>query len=263
MGKTTVTVQKMHGHFSRVAPIYRQVRTTDVEPITYIGETLKHMSEIKAADVGCGAGRYDLLLFQHLNNLQLTCIDINESMLEQVTDYLTSHGIFNIKTIKANRDDIPLEGNSMDCIFTFNAVHHFDFVKFIKKSSKIIKEDGRIFIYTRLRSQNARNIWGQYFPLFSETETRLHELDEMKQWIQSVDSLKLENSKMFKYQRNVTMEQLVEKVIKRHYSTFSLYEEGKLSEALKIFQENIKRKFKDTNKIDWFDENILLVLKIK
>ncbi len=59
------------------------------------------------------------------------------------------------------------------------------------------------------------------------------------------------------------MEQLVEKVIKRHYSTFSLYEEDELSEALKIFQENIKRKFKDTNKIDWFDENILLVLKIK
>ena len=59
------------------------------------------------------------------------------------------------------------------------------------------------------------------------------------------------------------MEQLVEKVIERHYSTFSLYEEDELSKALKIFQENIKRKFKDTNKIDWFDENILLVLKIK
>ena len=263
MGKTTVAVQKMYGHFSRVAPIYRQVRTTDVEPIMHIGETLKHMTDIKAADVGCGAGRYDLLLFQHLNNLQLTCIDINESMLEQVTDYLTSHGILNIKTLKANRDDIPLEGNSMDCIFTSNAVHHFDFVKFIKKSSKIIKEDGRIFIYTRLRSQNARSIWGQYFPIFSETETRLYELDEMKQWIQSVDSLQLENSKMFKYKRNATMEQLVEKVTKRHYSTFSLYEENELAEALETFQENIREQFQDTTQVKWRDENILLILRPK
>jgi len=59
------------------------------------------------------------------------------------------------------------------------------------------------------------------------------------------------------------MEQLVEKVKKRHYSTFSLYEEDELDEALKTFQKNIRRQFQDTNQIDWFDENILLVLKPK
>jgi len=151
----------------------------------------------------------------------------------------------------------------MDCVLTLNAIHHFDFVAFIEKSGKIIKKDGSIFIYTRLRSQNARNIWGQYFPLFSETETRLYELDEMKQWIQSVDSLKLETAKLFKYKRNATMEQLLEKARKRHYSTFSLYKEDELREALKTFQENTRRKFKDTTKIEWLDENILLILKTK
>jgi hypothetical protein len=30
-----------------------------------------------------------LLLFQHVKNLHLTCIDLNESMLQQVADYLT------------------------------------------------------------------------------------------------------------------------------------------------------------------------------
>jgi len=263
MGKTMDAVQSMYSHFSRVASVYRQIRSTDVEPIAFIGETLKGLPEVKAADVGCGAGRYDLLLFQHLNNLHLTCIDINESMLQQVSDYLTCHGITNCKTIKADAYDIPLEDNSMDCIFTFNAIHHFDFVQFIEKSAKVIKEDGRIFIYTRLRSQNANSIWGQYFPLFSETETRLYELDEVKRWIKSVDSLKLEIAKPFKYKRNFTMEQLLEKVKKRHYSTFSLYEEAELNVALKTFQENMRRKFKDTTRIYWFDENILLVLKKK
>jgi ubiquinone/menaquinone biosynthesis C-methylase UbiE len=263
MGKTIAAVQNMYSHFSHVASVYRQIRTTDVEPIAFISETLKGLPEVKAADVACGAGRYDFLLFQHLNNLHLTCIDINERMLEQVSDYLTSHGITNINTIKADGKDIPLEDNSMDCIFTFNAIHHFDFVKFIEKSSEIIKEDGSIFIYTRLRSQNARSIWGQYFPLFSETETRLYELDEMKQWIQSVDSLKLETAKPFKHERNATMEQLLERVKKSHYSTFCLYEEDELNEALKTFQENIRRQFKDTTKIKWFDENILLISKAK
>ncbi|MBW1819003.1 MAG: class I SAM-dependent methyltransferase [Deltaproteobacteria bacterium] len=125
-------VQNMNSHFSRVASVYRHIRTTDGEPIAFISETLKDLPEVKAADVACGAGRYDLPLFHHLNNLHLTCIDINEAMLEQVSDYLTSHGITNIRTIKGDGNDIPLEDNSMDCVSTFNAIHHFDFEGQIK-----------------------------------------------------------------------------------------------------------------------------------
>ena len=257
------TPENMYSHFARVAPAYRQVRTTDTEPIAFIGEILNEMPGVKAADVGCGAGRYDLLLFQHLNNLHLTCIDINESMLEQVSRYLTSHGIKNVKTVKADADDIPLEDNSMDCVLSFNAIHHFDFVNFIKRSNNVIKDYGRVFIYTRLRSQNGRNIWGKHFPLFAETESRLYELHEMEEWVRSVDSLSLETAKPFKYKRNCTLEQLVDKVKARHYSTFSLYEEDELDEALKEFQENIRQEFQDTNRIEWYDENILLVLKPK
>ena len=47
----------------------------------------------------------------------------------------------------------------------------------------------------------------------------------------------------------------------RHFSTFSLYKEDELNEAVSCFQENICREFKNTEQIEWFDENILLVLK--
>jgi ubiquinone/menaquinone biosynthesis C-methylase UbiE len=256
-------MQNIHNHFSEVASNYRRTRTTDVEPIAFIGETLGKLSEVKAADIGCGTGRYDLLLFQYINNLHLTCIDINEHMLVQVSDYLKSNGINNFKTIKFDANDIPLENNSMDCIFTFNAIHHFDFVMFIQKYSRVIKDYGRIFIYTRLKSQNDRNVWGQDFPLFSEKENRLYELHEMEQYIKSVDSLRLKTTKSFKYKRYSTMEQLVEKVKAKHYSTFSLYEKDELVESLKGFQKNLKERFQDASQIEWFDENVLLVLELK
>lgn len=256
-------VQTMDEHFSKIASNYRQVRTTDIDPITFISETLKRRAEIQAADIGCGAGRYDLLLFQQIKNLHLTCIDMNKQMLEKVSAHLKSQGINNFKTIKADADDIPLEDNSMDCILTFNAIHHFDFVKFITKSARVIKGDGTIFIYTRLRSQNSRNIWGQYFPLFSEKENRLYELNEMEEWIQSANSLRLEVAKVFRYKRNATIDQLIEKVKARHYSTFSLYEEDELDKSVKTFQKNVTDQFQNTDQIEWFDENILLVLKPK
>ena len=34
-------VQSMYSHFSQVSSVYRQIRSTDVEPIAFIGETLK------------------------------------------------------------------------------------------------------------------------------------------------------------------------------------------------------------------------------
>ncbi|MFC1896833.1 class I SAM-dependent methyltransferase [Thermodesulfobacteriota bacterium] len=254
-------MQNTHNHFSKVASNYRRIRTTDVEPIAFIGETLGKLREVKAADIGCGAGRYDLLLFQYINNLHLTCIDICEYMLQHLSDYLKSKAITNFKTIKADANDIPLENNSMDCILTFNAIHHFDFVTFMQKCSRVIRDDGRIFIYTRLKSQNERSVWGQYFPLFSEKEKRLYELDEMEQHIESVNSLRLKTAKFFKYNRNSTAEQLLEKVKTKHYSTFCLYEKDELAESSKRFQENLKERFQDTNQVEWFDENVLLVLE--
>ena len=248
----------MYDHFSHVASSYRQIRQTDPEPILFISERLKGLSHVQAADVGCGAGRYDLLLFQHVNNLHLTCIDLNESMLQQVSDYLTYHHVSQFETLRANGNEIPLDDRSMDCVLTFNAVHHFDLVRFIENAVRVSKPNGKIFIYTRLRSQNARNIWGQHFPSFTEKETRLYELDEFEEGIRAVEGVRLKQVQPFHYQRKATMAQLVERVQARHYSTFSLYTEEELKNALEIFQASLKRELHET--VDWVDENTLLVL---
>lgn len=252
--------QQMHDHFSLVAPDYREIRTTDDEPVLFIADILKNLPEVKAADIGCGAGRYDLLLFQHLKNLHLTCIDNNELMLKETESYLKSHGITDFKILQADAENLPLENTSMDCILTFNAVHHFHFPNFVKKCAHLIKASGKVFIYTRTRGQNAKNIWGQFFPEFLDREKRLFELSEMKKWVESARAIKLEEVKEFRYKREAALEQLLEKVEAKHYSTFSLYDEKQFGKALETFQKNIKSHFPKTDQIEWFDENLLLVL---
>ncbi len=250
-----------HEHFSRLASDYRRVRTTDIEPILYISKIMKGVPQINAADIGCGAGRYCLFLLEHLNNPHLVCVDINEAMLEETSRYLNRNGATNFRTFRASADSFALEPKSMDCLFTFNAIHHFDFVKFLKGACEALRPGGRLFIYTRLRSQNARNIWGRHFPRFSEIETRLHELDVMVKWTESVDSMELETAKYFKYERSASLVELVEKVRARHYSTFSLYSPEDLAVSLEIFKKNIAKAFQDLDNIKWVDENILLVIK--
>ena len=67
--QTVEVTQDLAQHFSKVSPNYRGLRTTDLEPIQYIAALLKSYQEIVVADVGCGAGRYDRLLFDHMERV--------------------------------------------------------------------------------------------------------------------------------------------------------------------------------------------------
>src|SRR3989338_355858 len=255
-------MKKIRIHFSKIAHRYRDLRTTDLEPILFIKKKLQKHPKIAAADIGCGAGRYDLKLFQYLGKkLFLNCCDANLVMLKQLKEFLEKNKIKNFKTIKTLANKIPLKNDSLDCIFTFNAFHHFKVSQFLRKSSFILKNEGYLFIYTRLRSQNRRNIWGKHFPLFNEKETRLYELNELKNLLRKTPLLKIKTIKHFKYNRLSSLDWLIEQAQNHHYSTFYLYTKKEFKNSLERFKQNVQLKFKDLNKINWSDENILLVLQ--
>jgi tRNA (cmo5U34)-methyltransferase len=251
-------------HFSSVAKKYRNLRTTDSEPISLIVDKLKSLDHIEAVDVGCGAGRYDLLLYKYLGDkLRLTCLDANAEMLKALTEYLTKHDINSFSVKCSEAETMPFQNSELDCVCTFNAVHHFHLSRFLNESARVLKKGGYLFIYTRLREQNERNIWGQYFPQFQEKETRLYSLDLMKQSIEAVDNLAFESIVFFAYNRSAALEQLLERARSHHYSTFLLYSPEELEEALKGFSLKIKNEFEDPKQIRWFDENILFIIRKK
>ena len=255
-------VKKIQDHFSKISNKYRNLRMTDLKPILFITNKLKKFPKITAADIGSGAGRYDLQLFRYLGKkLYLYCVDANKKMLEQLSSYLSSHNIKRFQTIKSFARKLPDLIKPLDCIFTFNAIQHFKILGFLNETSQILKKNGYLFIYTRLRSQNKRSIWGKYFPFFNQKETRLYELNELKKIIKKVSQLKIESVKFFKYKRKSTLNCLIEQAKKKHYSTFFLYKHKEFKQSLERFEVNIKKHFKDLKNITWFDENILLILK--
>ena len=261
MARLSKHIGGMHAHFCKVAPCYNVLRTTDVGPVLYVRSLFKDRNRVRAADIGCGAGRYNLLLFQHLPRLHLTCIDINESMVMETAHYLQSHGISNFSAVCAVIRNLELANNTMDCILIFNAIHHFDPVDFLKKAANWLSNNGYVFIYTRLRSQNGKSIWGLYFPGFSKRENRLYDLLNVESWSDSLTSLSLSSIEFFKFKRKAALAQLVHQAKNEHYSTFSLYTRDAFQCALKDFQKNIKRQFSDLGNIEWFDENVMIVFR--
>lgn len=257
----TINKQNMNNHFSFIASKYRSVRTLDIEPVLHINNQIKGKSKINMADIGCGDGRYSLeFLRQFGDKCYLHCIDDNENMLASLKDYLTEQNITNFCTRQGDANRMPLDSDSMDCIVTFNAIHHFDVPKFLSESVRSLNGDGRLFIYTRLRNQNYRSIWGEHFPLFAQIETRLYELDELKQYIQEAD-IRIYSTRVFGYHRKSSLSRLVTQAENNHYSTFALYGKDSFQESLLTFQQNIKNNFDDLEQIKWTDENILIEIR--
>ncbi len=250
----------MPGHFAKVANVYREVRTTDPEPILYIRDALASRANVRAADVGCGAGRYDRLLFEHIPNLHLICVDASAQMLEQLSGYLDEAHIQNFVTQLSRVEDLALEDGSLDAVFTFNAAHHFSFPTFLAKARNALGDDGRLFIYTRTPEQNAGSVWGRFFPRFTDKESRLYTLERMEAWVAETPGLRMVEAKVNRYARKASLERLLEQARSRHYSTFSLYGKREFEEACRGFNERICRQFDDLEAIWWHDENTLLHL---
>jgi len=257
------TDYKHRDHFRKIAPLYQSLRITDEEAITYIVHQLKSLTAIKAADIGCGTGRYTQLLFRHLRD-KLTFIygiDYSAKMLGQFNRRFAEDSIRVAGTIKASAMCLPLCDESLNCIFTFNAVHHFALLEFLQETARILQDGRYLFVYTRLRSQNSRSVWGRFFPLFTSKETRLYEEDGLKKAITKIPSLRLQKTRTFEFNRKSNLERLSDQAKNHHYSTFNLYSRSEFKTALNQFHRNLRDYFGDPNNIRWVDENILLILQ--
>jgi ubiquinone/menaquinone biosynthesis C-methylase UbiE len=252
-------------HFSQVAKRYGNLRTTDVEPIIYIAQELGSLSglpRIDVVDIGCGDGRYGLLLAKYLDGkVRLKCVDSNEHMLETMVTHLTENGLSKFVSVKSDAESLPFGDSSCDCIITFNAVHHFKLRDFLFESTRILRDRSLLFVYTRTPEQNCRNIWGRYFPQFCQKETRLYHRDEIERAVSAVPTLRLRSVRHFKYERVASLRRLVEQAENRHYSTFWLYSEEDFVRASGKFQRNIREHFSNPDKVRWLDENLLLVIE--
>ncbi len=245
-------------HFAKIANAYSDVRTTDVEPVHFICERLDGLGAINAADVGCGDGRYDLLFFKLLPRLHLTCIDASGSMLQELSQRFDACGIGGYKTVESGIDDVVLPDASLDCVFTFNAIHHFGPLSVLKWARSFLRKGGTTFIYTRTPAQNEETIWGRYFPDFAAMETRLCDLDELTGSVEQVDGLRTVEIKTFEYSRQAGLDRLLSQARTHHYSTFALYQPDEFAAALKEFEANVRRQFSDPQRITWTDKNVLL-----
>ncbi len=241
------------GHFERVATVYEALRTTDEAPVHAIGQFLPGRP-VTGLDIGCGTGRYTRLLRGLLPHGSLLAgCDLSAAMLAQLRAGRRGRAR-EVMPLLAAAEELPLRPACLDLVTAFNCVHHFDLGRFLAAVARVLKPGGQLFIYTRTPQQNARTIWGRYFPGFTEHEQRLHSEAALRDAVQRADGLQMAATQTFQHQRTSTAERLAAQAEGCHYSTFSFYSPQELRAAITTFLARLP-----SEQVSWVDEHLLVI----
>jgi SAM-dependent methyltransferase len=241
------------GHFERVAARYESLRTTDEAPVRTIGQLLPGRP-VTGLDIGCGTGRYTRLLRAVLpDGSRLAAADVSAAMLAQLTADPCGDAA-GVAPLLAAAEELPLRAASLDLVTAFNCVHHFDLGRFLAAAAAVLAPGGQLFIYTRTPQQNARTVWGRYFPGFTEREQRLHSEDALRDAVRRAGGLTVAATQTFHHPRTSTAERLRAQAEGRHYSTFSLYPPQELRAAIAAFLAALP-----SPEVSWMDEHLLVI----
>ena len=242
------------GHFERVAAVYESLRTTDEAPVRTIRQLLPDRP-VTGLDTGCGTGRYSRLLRGLLpDGSLLIASDVSAAMLAELKagDHDHAPGVV---PLLSTAEELPLRTASLDLVTAFNCAHHFDLGRFLTAAARVLAPGGQLFIYTRTPTQNARTIWGRYFPGFTEHEQRLHSEATFRDAVRRTDGLKILATQTFSHPRVSTAGRLRAQAEGRHYSTFSLYTPEELRASIATFLARLPGP-----EVSWVDEHLLVVV---
>jgi SAM-dependent methyltransferase len=241
-------------HFERVAAVYESLRTTDEAPVRRICQLLPDRP-VTGLDIGCGTGRYSRLLRGLLpDGSLLVASDVSAAMLAELK--ANNGQAIGVVPLLSTAEELPLRTASLDLVTAFNCVHHFDLGRFLTAVARVLQPDGQLFIYTRTPQQNARTIWGRYFPGFTEHEQRLHSEAAFRDAVGRTDGLTVVATQTFTHPRSSTVERLRAQAEGRHYSTFSLYSPQELRACIATFLARLPNR-----EVSWVDEHLLVVVR--
>lgn len=250
MSQQVEDATKVDGHFAKVAPAYRALRTTDTGPVRIICDLLGDEALV-GVDVGAGTGRYSELLAQLLApGSCVTGLDLSSEMLA----HFAATAAQSLSPVCSSAELLPVRPESLDFVTTFNAIHHFDPTRFVSEASAALRPGGRLFIYTRTPEQNSTSVFGRLFPGFAERETRLMTEASLRQIIDTESALRLDEVRSIRHARVASPDRLRDQVVGHHYSTFSLYETAELNASLETFLGRL-----EGSDVRWSDENVLFV----
>ena len=259
---------RLSDHFTEVSSQYERLRELDLRAVQVVSEVLaltidQRRPVVRLLDVGTGEGRYldavsESLAASLANRVLPIGVDLAPAMLTQGR-VRNGHASLRPQYLVSTGEMLPFRTASCDAITCFNAVHHFDLARFVSEASRVLIPSGQLVLYTRTPEQNRHTIWGRYFPEFATRETKLYRSSDLQAALQVNEVFKSVRVQMIPWKITASLSRLIEQVAHFHYSTFRLYSDELLREALDTFKCRVRQAFPDMMRITSDNDHMVVI----
>ena len=123
-------------------------QTQDSDHMEKILRFVKIRGKMRVLDLGCGSGYLTFPMAKNNPDSEVIGLDIVSETLEANRFRANKEGIMHLSFVSYDGIDFPFETDSFDLVVTRYALHHFqDIEHSIEEMSRVLKEDGMLFIY--------------------------------------------------------------------------------------------------------------------
>lgn len=152
--------------YNTIGKAYDTTRKPDTEIVKKLIQLLDAKPDNRYLDIGCGTGNYTGALAQQ--GLNIEGIDVAEEMLNAARKKHPS-----IRFHQGDATDLPFQDGMFDGATCVLATHHIkDNKKLFQEISRVLKNDGKLVIFTSTPDQ-MRNYWlCHYFPIMLEASLK-------------------------------------------------------------------------------------------
>jgi SAM-dependent methyltransferase len=257
----------MKHHFTRVAPRYRRMRELDVTAARDIAQIIGRLPKsdlpIVILDVGSGTGRYlEAVLAESALETTHRCCAIRYDALREMlggTSAWSGSPCRSVKSAVGLAESLPFATDAIDAVLVFNAIHHFDTTPFMTEVGRVLRPDGKVIIYTRTPKQNRCTIWGRFFPLFADKESRLLTEAALTAAVDQTGAFGTVELRVIPWSTEANLSRLIEQARCGAYSTFEFYSLREFADAVATFERRLLEHFEDPSRIVVQNDHLLAV----
>src|SRR3990172_4275287 len=139
----------------------RMERPTRVVKVNEVVEKLQLKPGTIVADIGSGSGTYSIPMAKAIApNGILYAVDIDQKMLDFVSERAKKEGVTNLRTVLGEYDDPKLPVKDVDVAFFHRVLHMIEHRQaYVNATAKYLKPDGRIVVIDKEREKSDNWMW--------------------------------------------------------------------------------------------------------
>lgn len=152
--------------------------------IDLVQSSLTSRSALKIADIGCGTGSSSLQLAKHFEGSieQFHAIDFLQDFLDVLKDKAQSANL-PIQTLCQSMDQLTLQNNSLDLIWSEGAIYNMGFKEGIEYFKAFLKPGGILAVseitwLKPIRAQAIEDYWQAHYP---QIDTAMNKINQLHQ----------------------------------------------------------------------------------